>query len=361
MEQLMLQVRRAMEKQQAQQEIASRNSELERFNAELKALYDVSAAISKTIDMDRLLSETLRSLAVTRIFPFELKGAIFLVEGGRMRLASVINSAEVELNPCRTIHSGGCLCGLAMATGEVVVSKDSREDPRHATCCAGGVPHGHLIVPLKAADRIVGLLSLYTHDDVETDPRMLSLLSTLGNQVGIAIENARLYEETKNSSLHDPLTGLANRRFLETQLAKAFEAARRYDEGLSAIMLDIDHFKSYNDTHGHAEGDRLLARLAAILARDIRCADYVFRYGGEEFLVLLPRTAPPEAREAAERLRKTVETETGCTVSLGVASFDEAMREEEELIRKADCALYQAKRHGRNRVEVAGGGDGRPS
>lgn len=119
-------------------------------------------------------------------------------------------------------------------------------------------------------------------------------------------------------SLHDPLTGLANRRFMEIQLEKSFQAARRYGEGLSVIMLDIDHFKIYNDTHGHPEGDRLLAKIATVLQKEMRASDYVFRYGGEEFLVLVPNTGLKKACDAAERLRSAVEAEAGVTISLDV-------------------------------------------
>jgi diguanylate cyclase (GGDEF)-like protein len=238
----------------------------------------------------------------------------------------------------------------------VVVSRNSREDPLHAVCCAGGVAHGHLVVPLKAAERVVGLLSLYTRTDVEVGARMLGFLATIGNQIGIAVENAKLYEETKTSSLQDPLTGLGNRRFMEMQLEKSFQAAKRYGEGLSVILCDIDHFKRYNDTFGHPEGDKLLVKLAEILLREMRGSDCVFRYGGEEFLLMLPEADPDGARAVAERLRRAVESEAGVTVSLGVASFHETMQEKEILIDLADAALYRAKQAGRNRVEAVGSG-----
>jgi diguanylate cyclase (GGDEF)-like protein len=137
-----------------------------------------------------------------------------------------------------------------------------------------------------------------------------------------------------------------------TQLEKCFEMARRYDEALSLVMIDIDHFKHFNDTQGHLAGDQLLTLLAKILLREVRRADYVFRYGGEEFLVLLPETGPERAREAAERLRQTVEAEAGVTISLGVAHLEESPSKPEQLIAHADRALYRAKQNGRNRVET---------
>jgi len=162
-----------------------------------------------------------------------------------------------------------------------------------------------------------------------------------------------LYEEATSSSLHDPLTGLSNRRSLQIQLEKSFESAKRYGQPLSVIMLDIDHFKKYNDTNGHVEGDRLLVKIAHIYLVTMRTADSVFRYGGEEFLVLLPETDLTNACKAAERLRKAVEAEAGVTISLGVSSYHEALHDKEAMIKMADNALYQAKQNGRNRVEAS--------
>ena len=144
---------------------------------------------------------------------------------------------------------------------------------------------------------------------------------------------------------------MANRRFLQIQLEKSFEAAKRYQEKFSVVMLDIDHFKNYNDTRGHLGGDRLLARLAEVLVKNSRAADYVFRYGGEEFLCMLPEADLTMAGEAAERLRLAVQAETDVTISLGVASFTDDMPDKETLVRKADEALYRAKKNGRNRFE----------
>ncbi|MCM2359630.1 MAG: diguanylate cyclase [Geobacteraceae bacterium] len=353
-EQLLLHIQRALEKQRAEEQILRHGAELERTNAELKALYEVSVVLSRSFDMHELLSEVMQALAGAGIFPFEIRGAIFLMEGGKLHLASFISVSETMLTPCENIRMGECLCGTAAATGEIGIVGNFIEDGRHPRCNPGMAPYGRIIVPLKANDAVVGLLSLYTEPDVEVTGEMVKLLSSIGGQVGVAISNARLYEETKSSSLHDPLTGLANRRFLEVQLEKCIESARRYDRPLSVIMLDIDHFKRYNDSHGHVEGDRLLARIAAILLKDMRNADHVFRYGGEEFLAILPDTGAAMASEAAERLRKAVEAEAGVTISLGVASYRKTMEDKESLIRSADEALYRAKGSGRNRVELAG-------
>lgn len=352
-DQLLVQIRRAIEKQQTLEKTTRDSLELRKMNTELKALYGVSQALGRTINLEELLSEVLHALVETEIFSFEIKGAVFLIEGEKMHLAAFISLSETELEPCREIKAGECLCGHALQTGEIVISENCSVDNRNRQCTPAVQPHGHIIVPLKAACEVVGLLNLYIDLGTEVSQDMLNLLSAIASQVGMAINNARLYEQTKSFSLHDPLTGLANRRFMEIQLDKSLEMAKRYQEALSVVMLDIDHFKDYNDAYGHLEGDRLLVRLADILRREVRKADYIFRYGGEEFLIILPETDPGMAYEAAERLRKAVETEGGgVTMSLGIASLGDALGEKCELIDAADDALYKAKKNGRNRVEA---------
>ena len=352
-DQLINHIRRALEKQQAEEEIAEHHIELERMNAELKTLHEISEAISQTLDMDELVKAVLQVMVRTRIFPFEVRGGIFLRDDDRLRLASFVSLSETALMPCQEVSPAQCICGRALATGEVVIYRAVPEDGGEALCHPETQRYGRIIVPLKAIDKVVGLISLYTEPGTEVSQGLMSLLSSLGNQIGIAVNNARLYQELISISLRDPLTGLANRRFLDIQLEKVFELARRHGQNQSVIMLDIDHFKVYNDTYGHQGGDQLLMKLAEILTAQMRKSDYVFRYGGEEFLVLLPDTELPMACDAAERLRAAVEREAGVTISLGVAVYHDGMPDKETLVKEADAALYRAKEGGRNRVETA--------
>ena len=354
-EQLIVNVNGAIEKQRAREENARRRAEVERSNTELKALNDISCAVSRAIDMDTLLSEVLGVLVNMKIFPFEIKGTLSFLENGELRRVSSIGLPEDGIVPCQLVKPGECHCDRAVQSGNVVMSNTHPESCRHTMCNRGiDNPYGQIAVPLKAADKVVGVLSIYTWTETEAGERLTGLLSTMGNQIGVAVKNAQLYEKTKASALHDSLTGLANRRFMETQLEKHFEIAKRYGERFSIIMVDIDHFKRYNDTYGHQGGDKLLVVLAGILLREIRRLDYVFRYGGEEFLIVLPHTDLPMACTFAERLRKAVE-ETGATISLGVSAYRDTLPDKETLVGMADAALYRAKERGRNRVEANGG------
>lgn len=174
----------------------------------------------------------------------------------------------------------------------------------------------------------------------------------------------RLNRELERLSRTDPLTGLHNRRFLEERLEAEFLRARRYASPLSCLMLDIDHFKRLNDSHGHLAGDQVLRKVADVVRGSLRNVDLLARYGGEELVALLPETPLEEARGVAERIRKAIsevrvekpaapQTVLLCTASIGVATCPHAeIQDGEGLLRSADDALYLAKAAGRDRVQV---------
>ena len=141
---------------------------------------------------------------------------------------------------------------------------------------------------------------------------------------------------------------------MDVEFERFFAKTKRYDSPFSVIMLDIDHFKVFNDTFGHCAGDELLILLAGLLTDTVREIDFVVRYGGEEFFIMLDGADSKEAYETAERIRKMVMDKTGVTVSLGVATCSRGQFDKTEIIDKADRSLYLAKQNGRNRVEVSG-------
>jgi len=320
--------------------------------ADLSILYGISLAISQTIDMKKLMRIILNTVTEIKMFEIEKKGGIFLIKDDRMELVSHIGQDASFLNVHKSIRVGDCLCGLAAKTGKVIVSNNCLLDSRHTIKYPGMKPHGHIIIPLIARGSVIGILYLYLTADAHIHESKLKLFDSIGVQLGIALENAMLFEETKRVSLYDPLTGLSNRRMMDIMLEKHFARASRLDKPLSAIMLDIDYFKDYNDRLGHTAGDSLLVSLAGIVLAETRKIDLVVRYGGEEYLVLLPDTDISKAGEVAERMRKIVHSDLGITISLGVAAYNKKMTKEENLIMTADKALYEAKRRGRNRVEI---------
>ena len=169
----------------------------------------------------------------------------------------------------------------------------------------------------------------------------------------------RVQEQLRFQASYDMLTGLINRRALEHRISDEVMRANRYGHSFSVFMIDIDLFKTINDTYGHKAGDRVLSDFAGILKESIRITDYAARYGGEEFVVILPETAMEKAVELGERLRLRVVanpffikegTELNISISIGVAAFPDHGRYWQELIEAADKAMYTAKKSGRNRV-----------
>ncbi|MFJ2694235.1 GGDEF domain-containing protein [Pseudomonas sp. NPDC087336] len=175
------------------------------------------------------------------------------------------------------------------------------------------------------------------------------------------MRNTLLYRAATQSALRDPLTDTGNRIAMDQTLQREIELARRHMQPLSVLMLDIDHFKQINDTHGHSAGDDVLKAVAASIKNQLRNVDMVFRYGGEEFLILLSNTSREAAALVGERLRCAAQTEdypadgrtVGLTVSLGCSTLLPG-ESAESLLRRADSALYVAKREGRNRLTMAG-------
>ena len=170
-----------------------------------------------------------------------------------------------------------------------------------------------------------------------------------------------MYSHTRRLSLVDPLTGLYNRRHLDGNLEREFMRAKRYDSDLSLAVIDIDFFKKINDTYGHICGDHVLKEAAYLILESFRKTDIVFRYGGEEFVVLLTETPLESAQIALERLRKSIENypfkfrneNLKITVSIGAAGVSEDINSGSELLDLADKSLYTAKESGRNRLVIA--------
>jgi len=192
--------------------------------------------------------------------------------------------------------------------------------------------------------------------------RVEQLAVTLAEKVGMALMNIRLRETLRMQSLRDALTGLFNRRYLDETLERELHRALRAKQTICVVMIDIDHFKKYNDTYGHDAGDALLQLFGKFLQEHVRGSDIACRYGGEEFVVVMPDTALDDSRKRAEQLRVGLKNLTlvyqgkqleGITVSVGIAVFPEHGLTLRSLLKAADVALYSAKNQGRDCVAVA--------
>lgn len=228
-----------------------------------------------------------------------------------------------------------------------------------------GASRRRIALPLLAGERKIGVLEVGRASPEPLPPDVLDGLRIFGTAVVSALEVARLHQQSLELSQRDPLTGLLNRRRLDEDLPREVALALRYDAPLSFLMIDIDHFKQLNDRAGHLVGDAVLRELSEELTAAVRGTDLCYRFGGEEFCVLLRNTDQPAAQALADRLRKRTGRRLATrsvTISIGVSAVPRSARDGMELIRRADAALYEAKRAGRNRVRqsrpLAGAGAG---
>jgi len=220
--------------------------------------------------------------------------------------------------------------------------------------------------PLFRSDKIAGLLAVVLDEDRPFDDADKDLLSLLAVHTSSAITNLHVFQEVESLAVTDDLTHIYNYRFMKAALSREVERASRYSQVFSILMLDVDHLKRYNERFGHLQGSALLKRLARILSERSRAIDLVAKYGGDEFLIILPQTRPDGALAMAKRLVAAVAAEpfSHCepgeiTISIGVASFPQHGATMEALLAASDEALFRAKDAGRNCV-LAADGPGQP-
>jgi diguanylate cyclase (GGDEF)-like protein len=213
-------------------------------------------------------------------------------------------------------------------------------------------------LPIMVKEQVMGVISIGNRAPSEFLDRDIRLLEAIANQIGMAIENAQLYEETVQLAFTDGLTGLYNRRYLMEQIEREYLRARRGHYTFSVIMIDLDGLKTINDNFGHREGDTSLREVAEVIKYATRASDVAARWGGDEFVVITPETDNTSACRIGERIRAEIEKRTlqldgreaTISVSVGVASYPVNASDVTELLHKADEAVYDAKNLGKNRV-----------
>jgi diguanylate cyclase (GGDEF)-like protein len=324
----------------------ARMEELRRRNGRLLEIVDASRRVASGTDMESVADAVAAEAAALLDAP---AAAVYLLDGA---VATPVGSAG-DLSLC-PIDAGGGILGRALDTGAPALGVVS-SDP----ALPGMSPVAVLAAPLIAGRRIMGAIVVGREAGAPLDDQHAMELRLIGLAAATAIEGARAHRSATALAFTDALTGLGNRRRLDDDLARACAPGAPRPVGL--VMIDVDHFKSYNDTHGHPAGDEVLRGVSAIVAANVREQDVVYRFGGEELCAILPGAGPAEAAHVAERVRAAVAAHTfpggsaqpggRVTVSAGVACEDGP--EGARLMAAADAALYRAKREGRDRVVTA--------
>ena len=327
--------------------LVRRERQLDDAGRELDELLQSS---SSAVESQRLLITN-----AARVLPGAGCGVLLAADGGE-RLEPKLSDAvdQTPLHGIRTDGLGPRSC-LAMRLGRS--HERSRRDSPLAPCgVCGAIDADVACEPLVSGSEIIGTL-LVSHER-RISERERAALRDSARRAAPILASQRELAKAEERSVTDALTGLPNRRAAEETLRRMVAQAGRSLSPLGVVLLDLDRFRVLNDLHGHSHGDKALAAVGRLLAGTIRASDFAARFGGEEFLLLLPETDRQGAMELAEKIRRQVErTElvgTGpITASFGVAGLPEDAVAPDDLVRKADRALYMAKAQGRNRVESA--------
>lgn len=328
--------------------LEAERDEFAQQNAELFVLQQVFSTINSTLDITDMLSMVLR-------------GVIEAIKFGRVVLFDVLHDGLILRRlegraPSDVSRAADPLDYIANSTlsevahGRMPLATGAATD---ADAPMRGVKRHYCLAPLVARGVIRGLLYADDPPGEEVTENQLRMLLDFASQAAIAVENARLYDETKRLlaetqqlALTDSLTGIANRRALETMLDRELHTAERYGVPFAFLILDLDDLKKVNDTSGHGVGDRALQRFAQTLVQHARKGDIVARYAGDEFVVVLSRCTALQAGRTAARLLAALQ-HVGLASSIGVAMFPSDASDAPGLFAAADAALYKAKQDGK--------------
>ena len=339
--------------QHISEELSEQVRILEERNQETRILADTSELLQSCLipaEAYQVLFQQARSVIG------DCSGVAYEFSASRSVLEEAARSAEAE-ESTSSFAPDEC---WALRRGRPFMTRGSGPEVR----CVHAGSHGPstMCLPLQAQGENLGLLHFTGKNGAGFSERDLRITQALANLVGTALLNLRLRESLRQQSIRDSLTGLFNRRYLEETFERELRRAQRLKQSIGVVMLDVDHFKKFNDTHGHDAGDVLLQHFGKALQANIRAEDVACRYGGEEFALVLPGATLEQTKGRAEALRQLVESlqvpyktaQLGLiTASFGIAAYPANGAGMSEVVQAADRALYVAKQRGRNRVHTA--------
>jgi diguanylate cyclase (GGDEF)-like protein len=297
-------------------------------------------------------------------------GVALMFEDDKWNFISSYGISEDEINKELLYQKGGIVDRI-IEEKKVIILNSPKENPiKISGFGISFTPQNYIIFPISYHERLIGIFMFMSIHPLEEN--CINIFTLMSPQIGNTFQNSLLHDKIKKISVLDPLTTLYNRRFGMKRLKEEYSKAMRFKSHFSAVMIDIDFFKKVNDTYGHQAGDEVLKRLAKLLKDSIREGDVLCRYGGEEFLMMLPGSSGDDTVKMTDRIRRIIETQIiewdgskiEVTASFGISSCyglegcktddDESMVcSDTEMIKKADAALYRAKKEGRNRVVLS--------
>jgi diguanylate cyclase (GGDEF)-like protein len=338
---------------------APRNRQIE----ELSIFHDVAKALTSSLDLDSILQTIMEKMAE---FFRPDTWSLLMVDEDRQELyfAIAVGTAAEALKNVR-LKVGEGIAGWVAKTGEPEIVPNVMSDARFAKRIdevTKWETESIICVPLRSRHRVLGVIQLVNVDMKTFGDREVYFLQSLCDYAAIAIENARAVEKIQELTITDDCTGLYNARHLYKTLDTEVYRSSRFAYEFSVLFIDLDHFKQVNDTHGHLVGSKLLAEIGYLIKAQLRLIDYAFRYGGDEFVVLLPQTGKDAAMVVARRLRDSLRASFFCKeeglnlnvrASMGLASYPHDAKSPHDIIRQADEMMYLVKNTTRDNIGIA--------
>ncbi len=356
---------------EAKKEESTQNGEKEkvireylRTVEEIEVFNRIGKTLTSTLDTKVVLQKVMKH--ISNLFKPD-RWSLMLVDEKLMELffeiyvgkgASRIRSTRIDI--------GEGIAGWVAKNGSPMRVMDVSKEPRTSDKIKSLfqlTTHSVVCVPLKVRNKVLGVIELIYEPNTEPiSDHGVMILTTLADYAAISLENARIYAKIQEISVVDDVTGLYNSRYMHDILEMEIDRARRYESNLSIVFMDLDYFKNVNDTYGHLVGSRLLREIGDVMKQKIRKVDYLCRYGGDEFVLILPNTSKTGAFKVARRIQDAVNEhiflgdeglDVNMTSSYGVASFPEDANTKDALIHRGDEAMYKIKNTTRDDIGMA--------
>jgi len=333
--------------------------EVRLYTGQLETLFNIGATVSQTLNLGEILDSVLDK--VMEVMGVEASGIFLLDEQTNKLLLRAHRGMPARLvRDLKALNVEDGFIGKVAQSGKPLLMDDVSVDHRLARSKARGKFESFAAVPIIAKEKIRGVMGVGSHRYREFPDWEVRMLGTISNQIGMAIENAQLYEHALQLAFTDSLTGLYNRRYLMEQIEREFIRAERSKSPFSLIMVDLDGLKDINDSYGHHHGDAFLREVGRIIKVNTRASDVAARWGGDEFMLLATEADSASSSKIAERVRSQVGRyrmeidgrKVGITISAGVVSYPAHALGISELIKNVDEAMYNAKRGGKNQLRV---------
>lgn len=338
------------------EKLKKENGRIDKQLREIGHLYDVIKDLGSTLNAQEMLDLIKEFTERTFDLPHFVI-AVLSPDGKKYNVRVTSGCDELFLRRAEIDGDNRHLLSVLARERKPVLVSPLSQDPRLEKLRTLSI-QSFLFIPFIIQDKVIGFLCSYSPEPKFLDEEKFSNFQVFFNQIAIGLQKSLLYERVQKLSITDGLTKLYSHRYFKQRLEEELVLAGRYDAPLSLLILDIDHFKRYNDNYGHVAGDHVLMQVAGILKEQADVTHLVARYGGEEMVIIAPETPKEKAMELAERIRVKIKgfvfavgaETTGVTVSIGVATFPKDAETSTDLIGHADQALYAAKNQGRDRV-----------